>query len=96
MDVVRFCFASGNQFFTNPDRKREIREPVVMQMADLALSHVEEDQPSAMRSNSYPWPGAYLTLNFHTDGLAQHRTITRDREGGATEALETGCNRGRL
>jgi hypothetical protein len=67
---MQVCSASGNQFFTNPNGKREICEPVAVQMADLAMPDMEEDQPSEMRGDSNSGPGAHLTLNLHGDRFA--------------------------
>ena len=70
--VMQVCSACSNQFFTNPNGKREIRESVAVQMPDLAMSHMEEDQPSNMRRDSNSGPGGYFTLNLRGNRLARH------------------------
>src|SRR5215831_3532511 len=70
--VMQVCSACSNQFFTDPNGKREIRESVAVQMPDLAMSHMEEDQASNMRRDSNSGPRGYFTLNLRGNRLARH------------------------
>src|SRR5262249_39918148 len=54
--VMQVCSAFGNQFLPNPNGERKICEPVAVQMADFAMPHMEEDQPSEMRRDGNSGP----------------------------------------
>jgi hypothetical protein len=58
VEVVKLCAAGRNQFLADPNGKRQIREPVSMQVSDFPPSDPKENNPPSMRLYGNVGPGS--------------------------------------
>jgi hypothetical protein len=83
---MQVCPACGNQFFTNPERKRQTGETISMQMTDLAPTHSEENNPPRFYDDL--WLVGYFTLNPRGNRIRQHHSIYADGKVNFVTLLE--------